>query len=123
MDEDALLRPLLLLARQKELKRICWHDPLDGRKLNHLQVGDTLFTTAAPQNALTVEPELEQDDLRREAGRLSFNRAVYDLCLHQAVDVLGQAKQGHDRLERYYIDAMDFGRLQAITREVLEEVP
>ncbi len=123
MDGDALLQPLLQLARQRDVKRMCWHDPLDGSKLSHLQVGDTLFTTAAPPNSLTVEPELDQDDIRKEASRLSFNRAVYDLCLHQAVDVLAQAKQAHDRLERYYIDAMDFGRLQAITKEVLEEVP
>lgn len=123
MDGDELLQPILHLARQKELKRLCWHDPLDGKKLSHLQVGDTLFTTASPQGAVEILPEMEQDEIKQEASRLSFNRAVYDLCLHQAVDVLSQAKEAHDRLERYYIDAMDFGRLQAITKEVLEELP
>lgn len=123
MDGDALLQPVLHLARQRQLPVFCWHDPLEGQKLAHLQVGDVLFTTAAPADARLLPPDLDRDMIRTQASRLSFNRAVYDLCLHQAVEVLAEAKQAHDQLERYYIDAMDFGRLQAITREVLEELP
>ena len=122
MDADGFLQPVLQLARQRGLAITCWHDPLEGEKLAHVQVGDVVFTTAAPQGARILSPQLDQDVLRGQQSRFSFNRAVYDLCLHQAVDVLAEAKEAHDRLERYYIDAMDFGRLQAITREVLEEM-
>lgn len=123
MDGDVILQPVWQLAKQRNLGIFCWHDPLEGKKIGHLQTGDVLFTTAAPGNARLITPDLDQDLLRTQASRLSFNRAVYDLCLHQAVEVLAEAKQAHDRLERYYIDAMDFGRLQAITKEVLEELP
>lgn len=123
MDCDVFLQPILSLARQRRLPLLCWHDPLEGKKLSHVQVGDVLFTTAAPQGARVLSLYPEGDRLHQQTSRLSFNRAVYDLCLHQAVDVLAEAKADHDRLERYYIDAMDFGRLQAITREVLEELP
>lgn len=123
MDADDFLRPLLHLARQRKLEIRCWYDPLEGRKLTHLQAGDTLFTTACPKGSRILSPEMKQEEIIRFSSRLSFDRAVHDLCLHQAVEVLAEAKAGHDRLERYYIDAMDFGRLQAITQEVLEELP
>lgn len=122
MDGDVFLQPLLKLARQREVAVRCWHDPLEGEKLAHLQIGDKVFTTAAPAGAKVFSPDMDQECIRSQASRLSFNRAVYDLCLHQAVEVLSEAKEAHDRLERYYIDAMDFGRLQAITKEVLEEL-
>ncbi len=122
MEADVFLQPVLHLARQKGADIRCWHDPLEGKKLSHVQVEDVLFTTASPQGAKTLTPDMDEDILHKQVSRLSFNRAVYDLCLHQAVDVLAQAKEAHDRLERYYIDAMDFGRLQAITKEVLEDL-
>lgn len=123
MDGDTILQPVYQLAGQRQLDIFCWHDPLEGKKIAHLHTGDVLFTLAAPGNARLITPDLDRDLLRTQSSRLSFNRAVYDLCLHQAVEVLAEAKQAHDRLERYYIDAMDFGRLQAITKEVLEELP
>lgn len=123
MDADDFLQPVLHLARQRRLAIRCWYDPLEGRKLNHLQAGDVLFTTACPKGSRILSPEMKQEEITPSSSRLSFDRAVYDLCLHQAVEALAEAKAGHDRLERYYIDAMDFGRLQAITQEVLEELP
>ena len=61
--------------------------------------------------------------LRREASRLKFDRAVFDLCLNQAVDCLTDAKQTHDALERYYIDAMDYARLDEIKAAFLASLP
>ena len=99
------------------------YDPLDAEKLGHIQAGDTVFTTAVVTDAPTVTPQLDQRLMSREEPRLSFDRAVYDLTLNQAVEALADAKQKHDQLERYYIDAMDYGRLNAIKQEVLEELP
>ncbi len=121
MEADDFLQPVLHLARQRRQDVRCWYDPLDGNKLQHLQVGSTLFTTASPQGATEVLPQMQQEPVGKVESRLSFDRAVYDLCLHQGVEALAEAKAAHDRLERYYVDAMDFGRLQAITKEVLEE--
>ena len=45
------------------------------------------------------------------------------MTLNQAVDSLAQAKERHDALERYYVDAMDYGRLNAIKQEFLSELP
>ena len=120
---DLFLQPVLHLARQRGLALRCWYDPLEGRRISHLQAGYTLFTTAVAPGCRIISPPFSKTEMARENSRLSFNRAVYDLCLHQAVDVLAEAKVAHDRLERYYIDAMDYGRLQAVTREVMEDLP
>ena len=86
-------------------------------------MGDALFTTAVLMDARTFAPEMEASALRREGPRLAFDRAVYDLTLNQAVDSLAQAKERHDALERYYVDAMDYGRLNAVKQEFLSELP
>ena len=101
----------------------CYHDPLDGGRLLHLAVGSSLFTTAVVPDQPRFAPELDQAVLRREAARLAFDRAVYDLALNQGVEALAQAKEKHDQLERYYMDAMDYGRLSAIRQELMEALP
>ena len=122
-DAHGFLNGLWMMAAQRQLHRVAYHDPLDAEKLGHIQAGDTVFTTAVVTDAPTVTPQLDQRLMSREEPRLSFDRAVYDLTLNQAVEALADAKQKHDQLERYYIDAMDYGRLNAIKQEVLEELP
>lgn len=122
-DAHALLMPLLDAARRNHLAVKAYHDPLDAAQLSHLAVGPMLFTTAAFSDAPMLAPVMDQNILRREAPRLAFDRAVYDLTLNQAIEALAEAKALHDSLERYYIDAMDYGRLNAIKQEFLEMLP
>ncbi len=55
----------------------------------------------------------EVDLMRNVRGRCVFNRRTARELLLGAAQTLAEAKQTHDRLEKYYIDAMDF---QALTR-------
>lgn len=119
----SLLSPLFQAARNARLSADCYHDPLDGNKLSHLRVGEVVWITAVTGDHPIFAPELRQDVLRRETARLAFDRAVYDLALNQAVEALADAKSKHDQLERYYIDAMDYGRLSAIRQELMESLP
>ena len=122
-DADALLAPVRAAAGQAGLARIACHDPLDAGKLAHVQAGGVLFSTAALLDAPALAPEWDAAVLRREASRLKFDRAVHDLCLNQAVECLSAAKSRHDALERYYIDAMDYARLNEIKAEFLASLP
>ena len=61
--------------------------------------------------AQRYEIDLDKTVLAQHMNRMSFNRAAYDLILHQAYDALNEAKTLHDKLERCYIDAMNFDRL------------
>lgn len=120
---DALLQPVLAAARQNRLKRAVYHDPLDAGCLAHLNAGGTVFTTAVMMDASSFVPDLDREILRRESQRLAFDKAVYDLTVNQAMEALSDAKQRHDALERYYIDAMDYARLDDIKAEFLEKLP
>ena len=61
--------------------------------------------------------------LARESQRLAFDRALYDLTLNHTIDALAAAKQLHDQLKRYYIDAMDYEKLDEITESFLKKLP
>ncbi len=122
-DAHALLSTVLDAARRRHMARTVFCDPLDATQLGHLLVGDTLFTTAVLMDARRFAPEMDERLIRREGARLAFDRAVYDLTLNQAVEALHEAKENHDRLERYYVDAMDYSRLAAVRQEVMEALP
>ena len=78
--------------------------------------------SAAP-GAAVFAPVFAPDVLRREASRLAFDRAAFDLMRNQAVEALAQAKGLHDALERFYIDAMDYDRLDEIKAAFLDALP
>ena len=122
-DVDSLLAPLWREACRRRLQRTAYHDPLDADGLHHLTVGGTVFTIASLMDAPTLTPQLDAAVLSRESQRLAFDKAVYDLTLNQATETLAQAKALHDRLERYYIDAMDYARLESIKHRFLSSLP
>ncbi len=122
-DADALLRPVWDAAESRGIARTAFHDPLDARKLLHVTAGGAAFTTAVLIDAVVFAPVLEKSVLRRESSRLTFDRAVHDLMRNQAIEALAQAKRLHDALERYYIDAMDYARLDEIKAELMKRLP
>ena len=120
---DSFLRPLWEEAARRGIARAAYHDPLDAGKLLHVSVGPTAFTTAVMLDAAVFAPALDAGVLRRESARLAFDRAAYELMQNQAIEALGQAKAKHDALERYYIDAMDYARLDEIKQAFLRSLP
>ncbi len=122
-DADVILRPVWDAASRRGMARTAWHDPLDADKLGHVTAGNTVFTTAVMMDGMLFTPGLDENLLRNEASRLAFDRAACDLMTNQAVEALAQAKQKHDELERYYIDAMDYDRLEEIKGEFLSSLP
>ena len=122
-DADALLRPVWEEAGLRGVQRSAYHDPLDGGKLAHVSAGGVTFTTAVLLDARVIAPELDAAALRKESARLAFDRAACQLLETQAVEALAQAKEKHDALERYYIDAMDYTRLEEIRRDFLKSLP
>lgn len=60
--------------------------------------------------------------LREYRSRLTFNRRVARELLLGAIETLTQAKSVHDKLEKYYIDAMDFNSLTIFAEQKAEEI-
>ena len=122
-DASPFLSAALSSARLQHTARQVYHDPLDAAGIAHLEAGGLLITTAVLLDAPSVAPDLDQAVLRRESQRLAFDKAVFDLTMNQAVEALSDAKRLHDSLERYYIDAMDYQRLEEIKAELLTHLP
>jgi len=122
-DASPALAAALSSARLQNAARRVYHDPLDASGIAHLEVSGLLVTTAVLLDAPSVAPDLDRDILRGEAQRLAFDKAVFDLTMNQAVEALADAKRLHDSLERYYIDAMDYRRLEEMKGELLEHLP
>lgn len=60
--------------------------------------------------------------LRGVRGRCVFNRRTARELLLEAGETLRQAKTVHDRLEKYYIDAMDFDALSRFAMQKAEQI-
>ena len=122
-DADSVLGAVWQAAERRSVSRAAYHDPLEAGKLAHVTVGDVCFTGAVTPGAAVFTPVFDPDALRREASRLAFDRAAFDLMRNQAVEALAQAKARHDALERFYIDAMDYDRLDEIKAAFLDALP
>lgn len=60
--------------------------------------------------------------MRSVRTRLTFNRRTARELLLGAIDTLNKAKQIHDKMEKYYIDAMDFRSLTAYAEQKAKDI-
>lgn len=60
--------------------------------------------------------------MRSCRGRMLFNRRTARELLLGAIQTLAQAKQVHDKMEKYYIDAMDFDALTDYAMKKANEI-
>lgn len=60
--------------------------------------------------------------MRSVRGRCVFNRRITRELLLGAIQTLTQAKQIHDKMEKYYIDAMNFNALTAFAEKKAKEI-
>lgn len=60
--------------------------------------------------------------LREHRARLTFNRRVARELLLEAIATLQKAKAVHDKLEKYYIDAMDFKSMSLFAEQKTKEI-
>ena len=66
----------------------------------------------------------DKEKLSEKKQRLNFNRKAAKELLGEASKLITDAKDIHDQLEKYYVDAMDFDALsqrsEAIIRKILQ---
>lgn len=60
--------------------------------------------------------------MRSVRGRLTFNRRLTRELLLGAVSTLTKAKNVHDQMEKYYIDAMDFKAMTMFAEQKAKEI-
>jgi len=99
---DHILIPSLSLAF---LTKNSWHNiPFKGTKTIHAR----RFT--------------DEEILRRNRQRFGFNRKASRELMKEAVALLAEAKESHDRLESLYIPHMDFEGIGKLTERLAKEI-
>ena len=63
-----------------------------------------------------------EETLKAHRARLLFDKKAKDELLTEAVSHLEKAKSIHDELEKYYIEAMDFERMNTDTEELINKI-
>jgi len=110
-------------------------DPMDPERLRHvlipaLSLGFVSSTPTLPYpgkrpyRRLRIDAMADQEQLRRNKGRLRFSRKMSAALVDEAVEAMAQAKAMHDALEALYNPHVDFDRVHtqadAIAAELLE---
>ncbi|MDE7279659.1 MAG: ATPase, partial [Oscillospiraceae bacterium] len=88
------------------------------------------FLTANPINSLSVETKqpinfrrfYDKSALLAKKARLKFNEAALKNLREEAVKSLVNAKAEHDRLEEFYIEAVDFDSVKRIQYDMISKI-
>lgn len=98
-------------------------------KLEHLFIPELKlgFMTANDYHKPDIEPYkiirsrrfTDPEQLKKSRKRIAFNKKAAAQMLDQAARLLAEAKKLHDQLEDYYVDAMDFDKVNAVCERVI----
>ncbi len=121
------LRQAALESGYNVISCFCPLSPFD--KLEHLLIPELSlgFMTSNPFHPLDIEPYrviharrfTDMELLSQRKKRLAFNRKAANQMLEQAIRLLMEAKEKHDKLECCYIAAMNFDLVNQKTEDTI----
>ncbi len=98
-------------------------DVIDGIIIPELSLAFYLDNGRFPNiKKLTTLRFYDREIINQNRGKLAFGRKLTDELLKAAISTLNEAKECHDRLEAYYIRAMDFEALNMFFKEFCDNV-
>ncbi len=123
---DAILKN----ACRYEQEIYVFYDPLSPTILQHvvLPQAEVAFVTSnkvhpfEPQNAYRIHLQrfLKEDDTIK--SRSKSGEKLAEVCLNEALLCLSREKALHDDLEEFYIEAMDFGKLNTFVNKFVKNL-
>jgi hypothetical protein len=75
-----------------------------------------------PTKTVSLRRFYSVNELALHRARLNFSKKASKELMNEAVCALRMAKDEHDALEKCYIDAMNFGKLNAIAESLIERI-
>ena len=107
-----------------------FYDPLRPSALQHLVFphSSVAFVTAnktyefEAQNAYRIHLDRFSDLSSEDKFRCRKGEQLTSVCFKEALHLLKQEKAYHDDLEEFYIEAMDFNKLNAYTSKLLKSI-
>lgn len=90
----------------------------------------TAFVTSNPMNKLYFEKAVKinmlrfysHESLSEKKLRLKLNKNACTELVDETVQTLAEAKSIHDELEKLYIPAMDFKRIESVAERIIEKM-
>lgn len=82
---------------------------------------DHLDPQIEPYKIIRARRFTDAGALKKSRKRIAFNKKAAAQMLDSAARLLAEAKSLHDRLEAYYIDAMDFKKVDAVCSATLQK--
>jgi len=130
---SVILKFLSLRAAEKGISGYCCYDCMNPASapaaliLPSLNLGfirGTKKTEAGDGNLLSVNCMRFYDSsvLSKHKNRIAFNNRSENEMISGATECLIKAKNTHDRLEKYYIAAMDFDAMNEFSEKLIEEI-
>ena len=116
-DPHRLLSPLTAALRAAGTGFLAARQPLNGGRLAHLCTATHALITETAEEGWDLK--FDQPLLQREQQALRFDRAAWELGIHQAMEAMAQARQARDSLERLTADALNRDRREEMTARVL----
>lgn len=137
-DDSDLIASLILsmlreLALDAGMHIITCHCPLSPyEKIEHIIIPElelgfitsNSYHTFELENSKAVHTKrfCDADSLSGRKQRIGFNRKTQDELINESINYLKLAKQTHDKLEKFYISAMDFKGVNERTEMLIEEI-
>lgn len=129
---NELLKKIRIAALERGYEIITIKNPLlpslllDGVIIPKLSLGFAreynFMEYNSPKRRIRAERFLVSDFYQKNRGTLKFNFNTATKLLSRASDTLSSAKLSHDRLEKYYIEAMDFESLKGFAEEFADKI-
>lgn len=125
-----LIRSYALASGLDVISCLC---PMSANQdIEHLlipQLGLALFTENT-SHALPFEPSrriharrfMDMAAIDEHRCRLKFNRRAAAQLMDESISLLKNAREIHDRLEKFYIPAMDFEQVDALAQDLIERL-
>lgn len=87
-------------------------------------VGSNPMTNISPENGKIINAARFYDKkaIAQKKVRLKLNKTTCANLCKETADTLDNAKVIHDEIEKYYIDAMDFEKINEITEAIFIEI-
>ena len=90
-------------------------------RLGFMTKSDHLDPQIEPYKIIRARRFTDAGALKKSRKRIAFNKKAAAQMLDSAARLLAEAKSLHDRLEAYYIDAMDFQKVDAVCSATLQK--
>lgn len=126
---NEILKEVRLFALNKGFRVLSFKNSFLPQYLEHIVIPALNFAVVTENNfihfncdARRVHFERFLDKDKLNLKRFKYNKKAANELLNSAVDTLKLAKRVHDDLEKFYIDAIDYSKLDDFTNEFIERI-